>query len=430
MSVLFSPIGTADPGTHLGDGPMLHIVRHKRPNKVVLFLSPEMARHQEADGRYTKSIEHLARTMGFAAPSIEVIPSNVNEVYSFDRYITIFEEALENLSVAYQGEKLLVNVSSGTPAMEQALVALGSFGRLDLHLLQVLTPREGVNKRDDREDPDNYDLCFMADWVEEIEASRDFKSRIIEVKTPNFYDRVLRENVVALVGRYEYGAAYQLGDQMSLVDDVTKEMILAAAERLDLNDKRSARVFGGTPLSWKANDRLAEYLYTMEVRLEQGRWADYLRAMTPALTEIMKRVLERSGLFEKSYMEVGRDGKPTGRCDPTKIKADRRLAEAFNLRSDKPIFVTDQQYSNLVAEYCEDVQVKEQVLGLRRVEQTRNTLAHEIRSSTKEALEREGGMSMQEVFDTFVSLHDWLMPNQKMVPGLYHRISEMIIGML
>ena len=368
--------------------------------------------------------------MGFAAPSFEVIPSNVNEVYSFDRYITIFEEALENLSVAYQGEKLLVNVSSGTPAMEQALVALGSFGRLDLQLLQVLTPREGVNKRDDREDPDNYDLCFMADWVEEIEASRDFKSRIIEVKTPNFYDRVLRENVVALVGRYEYGAAYQLGTQMSLVDDVTKEMILAAAERLDLNDKRSARVFGGTPLSWKANDRLAEYLYTMEVRLEQGRWADYLRAMTPALTEIMKRVLERSGLFEKSYMEVGRDGKLTGRCDPTKIKADRRLAEAFNLRSDKPIFVTDQQYSNLVAEYCEDVQVKEQVLGLRRVEQTRNTLAHEIRSSTKEALEREGGMSMQEVFDTFVSLHDWLMPNQKMVPGLYHRISEMIIGML
>lgn len=37
--ILFSPIGTADPITALGDGPMLHIVRHYRPIVVVLFLS-------------------------------------------------------------------------------------------------------------------------------------------------------------------------------------------------------------------------------------------------------------------------------------------------------------------------------------------------------------------------------------------------------
>ncbi len=33
--ILFSPIGTADPITALGDGPMLHIVRHYRPIVVV-----------------------------------------------------------------------------------------------------------------------------------------------------------------------------------------------------------------------------------------------------------------------------------------------------------------------------------------------------------------------------------------------------------
>ena len=45
MRTLFSMIGTADPITQLGDGPMLHIVRHCVPDKVVLFLSPKMARH-------------------------------------------------------------------------------------------------------------------------------------------------------------------------------------------------------------------------------------------------------------------------------------------------------------------------------------------------------------------------------------------------
>ena len=60
MSVLFSPIGTADPLTQLGDGPMLHIVRHYRPERVVLFLSPKMAQLQEQDQRYTKAIELLS----------------------------------------------------------------------------------------------------------------------------------------------------------------------------------------------------------------------------------------------------------------------------------------------------------------------------------------------------------------------------------
>ena len=41
--ILFSPVGTADPITALGDGPMLHIVRHYQPSVVVLFLSPAVA---------------------------------------------------------------------------------------------------------------------------------------------------------------------------------------------------------------------------------------------------------------------------------------------------------------------------------------------------------------------------------------------------
>lgn len=49
--ILFSPIGTADPITALGDGPMLHIVRHYRPIVVVLFLSAEIAAFENADRR-------------------------------------------------------------------------------------------------------------------------------------------------------------------------------------------------------------------------------------------------------------------------------------------------------------------------------------------------------------------------------------------
>ena len=38
MKVLFSPIGNSDPWSNDRDGEMLHIVRHYKPDVVVLFL--------------------------------------------------------------------------------------------------------------------------------------------------------------------------------------------------------------------------------------------------------------------------------------------------------------------------------------------------------------------------------------------------------
>lgn len=65
MTTLFSPVGTADPITQLGDGPLLHIIRHRKPDRVVLFLSPAMSAYQMQDSRYTKAIELLVEATAF-----------------------------------------------------------------------------------------------------------------------------------------------------------------------------------------------------------------------------------------------------------------------------------------------------------------------------------------------------------------------------
>ena len=46
--VLFSPIGTSDPIRSQSDGPMLHIVRHLKPEAVWLFLTKEMVEYHFA----------------------------------------------------------------------------------------------------------------------------------------------------------------------------------------------------------------------------------------------------------------------------------------------------------------------------------------------------------------------------------------------
>ena len=127
MTTLFSPIGTADPFTQLGDGPMLHIVRHRQPSRIVLYLSPAMAAYQRKDQRYTTAIGRLSESMGVPLPEVKIIESDYDEVYRFDRYIEEFGFILKELSAPH--EPVLVNASSGTAGMAQALVALGSFGR-------------------------------------------------------------------------------------------------------------------------------------------------------------------------------------------------------------------------------------------------------------------------------------------------------------
>ena len=53
--VLFSCLGTTDPVRKEHDGPMLHILRHYRPESVWLFLTPEIKELAKTDGRFEKT---------------------------------------------------------------------------------------------------------------------------------------------------------------------------------------------------------------------------------------------------------------------------------------------------------------------------------------------------------------------------------------
>lgn len=419
MSILFSPVGTADPLTILGDGPMLHIVRQCRPKKVVLFLSPAMAKFQGEDRRYSKAIRLLADSEGFAMPELELIESDFEDVYRFDHYIAEFEEILERLSGEAGNKPILVNATSGTPAMEQALVALGAFGRLNLKLLQVTTPNRGINAAGDRENPNSYDL----DTLWEFGKSAWNENRVIEVESPHFADRLLRDNVITLVNGYEYEAALVLANQMTMASRQVKEMIQATAGRVNLDGSLAAGVFGGSELAYKPNDLLAEHIYVMEVRFDQGHWADFVRAMTPALAAVMKEHL-RPYLPESKYLKV-ESGRLTSKINAESINCDSTLRRVLGRQDEnKTAYIKNGMLIKLIDKYC-DGRVKCLIDTLRDVERNcRNMLAHELRSSTKTSLEKMGGVPLETVMQYFFELHG------SAKPGLYKRINKVIIDQL
>lgn len=422
MKILFSCIGTADPITMLGDGPMLHIARHYKPGKIVLYLSPAMTRYQDMDCRYSKSIELLAESVDAPIPEIEMIRSDFDEVYRFDHYIPEFEDILQGLEKEASGESVLVNVSSGTAGMTQALVALGAFGRLNLSLLQVLTPKNGINKSDDREDPDDYDLLSLWELNKDNEAYAE--CRVVGVESPNFNDRVLKEHAAALVGGYEYEAAYKLVQNTRSVSPEAKNMILAAADRLNLKPSLPAKVFKGTNLAYKPEDKLGEYLFAMEVRLMQQHWGEFARMLTPAFTKLMKRALNPY-LAEKQYLKFsGHDA--TDELNREVIYQDGELLKILKPENGAlPRYITNDGLAKLVDNYCDDSSTRKCIEKLRSFEKkSRNPLAHQIIASSKETLEKNGGMTLEEVMESLFKLHG------NIEPGLYRRINERIFELM
>ncbi len=418
MTVLFSPIGTADPITILGDGPMLHIVRFEKPEKIVLYLSPKMAAYQRCDQRYTKAVELLSARNGLKAPEMQIIESDIQEVYRFDLYIKEFEPILKQLAMS--NGKLLVNTSSGTSGMAQALVALGSFGRLDIELLQVLTPKKDTNSRDDREDPDRYDLNEM--WEFDCELEDGAVSRIAAVQTPNFAERLLRENIVSLCNSYEFEAASNLLQKMNTASEKTKQLIEAAAARLNLDGNLPAKVFAGTELSYKANDLLVEYLYVMEARLQQGHYAEFVRSLTPALTQLMKQYLRPYLSDDKYIAKRTGEKRASDKYNVKAIDADEKLARTLKpFRYRTSSFVSNAALMELTNVYCEN---REAVIKLQRLryaeEKARNSLAHSLRPSARTTIEGECGISLDAIMDMLFELHGTAEP------GLYARIAKAI----
>ncbi len=431
MRILFSPVGTADPLTILGEGPLLQIVRNYQPQKIVLFLSPEMAKYEDVDSRYTLAIEKLANEeLGIETPEIQEERSERTDVHRYDFYIEDFSQILTRLHDENPDAEIIVNVSSGTPAMEQALVALDAFGRLGLRAIQVATPKKGTNDPGDREDPNEYSLDTL--WKLNLENEHRNENRCIEVESAHFGDLLLRDNTRALVNNYDYVAASILADQSKTFPSEAKGLIDGCVERMNLNYSKAANFFKGTDFAFDPNKKLQEYLGILEVCLERQQWADYLRAMTPAFFETLCVYINR--YMDKRYP----DKKWLLRGDANKLNVSAvdglepfeqvfdmpQLKEQLKERHKNPILHTSDLVRLIKRMYPEENQARKDLEQLRELEKAaRNQVAHSIVRVDKKNLEKTANISLDKSLNLLFKLN-------KAQKGLYRNINKAILDLL
>jgi len=383
--ILFSPVGTADPITALGDGPMLHIVRHYRPTTVSLFLSPVVAAYQRRDGRYTKAIQRLV-----PGTEVRVAETEQTQVHRFDLFVPEFRAQLAALAAEFPGEQILLNTSSGTPAMQSALVAINAFGIPATRAIQVGTPSRAMNNPGDRESPDDYDLELM--WEANDDNLPGSVNRCFEATSAALGAMLERQNIKQLLNSHDYAAANTLAAQARLPRS-TKEFIMGVTCRANLDHATAQRLLGPTAFAYRA-DPAAEYVAAFDLLRRRKQWADFARAATPAIDAALMSAVARD-LPEVD--QLTRDGQ----LDRRKLERAPEIRDVLRRRLDSQstaLYLSTADRLDLLAAFAPDTHRVLEPLG-RFARRVRNTAAHEIVAITHKKLQEDGGLSAKELVD-------------------------------
>ncbi|EGG91039.1 hypothetical protein HMPREF0491_02389 [Lachnospiraceae oral taxon 107 str. F0167] len=302
MNILFSPLGGTDPisENNFYDGSMLHICRHYDIDKVYLYMTKEIYEKHEKDDRYRFFINKLAEQKNKEIESVIIADKERDNVQEYDPFLFKFEEEINNIiNELNDDDNFFINISSGTPAMKNALVILQDLNEYNCKFIQVSTP---IKKMNEHTHGKVLELELM--WEMNMELEKEGNNRCVESKCPSL-SRLRKEEIIKKhIDEYDYRAALSVAGDME--KNSTKNYIdelLSAVNRYNLNMKKvdneyKKEGFDITPV--KAGDarKLFEYALWLNIKVKREEYIDFVRGITPIVVELFEVVLKGRGKLD------------------------------------------------------------------------------------------------------------------------------------
>ena len=416
--ILFSPVGGTDPVSNSNghDGAMIHCCRVYKPDVVYMYMSKYTLEMESEDNRYTYCLSELYKSFGKALDYKMIERPDLVEVQEFDFFYDDFKEEIQKISrTMSEGDLLLLNTSSGTPAMKSALVVLATLGDIDGRLIQVSTPEKTINKHDH----DNYDVRFL--WEYNPDNTEGYVNRCKEITCPSIVRLKNEEMIRQFLDSYDYSAALNVARNMNAEDTKNYIRLLEFANyrsQLDYNSMSKvcdmSEIKSMLPVLTSKYRNTVEYSLSLFIRAKQGNNADFLRGLTPLILELFILVLEKqTGLNARDFCYID---KYSGgfKWDMEKLKANEQTTEWVDIWNNsfpngfKESFIVSRDLLFIIRQKCNAAIVKKADL-LREVEENaRNSAAHEIGMVTADTIKKMTGHSHIEIIDTIKSMFKYV----------------------
>ncbi len=413
--ILFTPVGGTDPisATNYYEGAILHICRHYMPDKVVLYMSKEMLDYQDEDDRYRYCLDKLSELQKHPMEYEIIERRNLTKVHEFDYFYDDFRAIIRKIYASMgEDDRLLLNISSGTPAMKSGLAVLQTLAEFPATLIQVANPEGKIGEHKH----DGYDVETL--WELNQDNLPDSPNRCKKVTCPSL-EKIKKEEIIKKhISNYDYRAALAVADTMSENDTREyRDLILLASRRVLLDlagvDKIvKADGFDCIPIKTSSERMLFEYALNMEIKLRREEYADFIRSITPILVDLFELVLKsQCGIDINKYCDNKKKGKTYVRqWSAEKLKGTdilQTLEQAFHgTFKGKEVYSVHLMY--LIDATSVDVAVKDKVRYLREIEErVRNDAAHDIISVTDKTIEQKTGFKPAKIMQMIRELFNY-----------------------
>ena len=428
--LLFSPVGGTDPISFDRDGGLLHICRRYHPDRVMLYLSKEMAEHQARDDRYRAALRLLAEEDGFPMETLSEERPELENPHIFDVFYRDFENLLRSLHKTYPRHRILINLSSGTPAMKSALAVLVNLLEFPVVGIQVDSPNRRHNGR--REDPREFDLALY--WECDLDRMPEhYVDRCRVLHSENLRAKLQGQALEAHLDAGDYQAALEVGRQMG---DLLPPKALALLEAARLREQQDWRRIQPPELreklipKFKGDEErnIFEYLLGLRSRQLSGTLVDFLRGLTPALYRLSLYAVEHHlDLPIRRYCDrferLTRDRLDTDETGRLIL----RLLDGSYKKGYQDTYLASEQCCKILEEWSDNQALKQPLLKLRDVEKdARNLAAHTIVPVTEEFVRHSCGCSSIQILELIQSAAGQVLECPNLIWDSYERMNEHI----
>ena len=296
MKILISAVGDTDPIRNFHDGPLLHIVRVYRPEKIVLVHS------ERSLTKHDKLVKALKSIKDYSPEIIQdggVLP---------DEQVAIFDKMYDTVSSIVKkyisDDEIILNISSATPQIISAMFAVNRISDFNVTAVQVMTPQQKSNEGLRHDNQEDIDTLIETN----LDNQSDYENRTLKDTGSKFSQDLTKRNLKALIDNYDYQGALELLEKQK-----QKSFPNIKELRKKLTEISDTIKIQGMPdkivkanLSTQAKSALNSYL-NIDRNHKQGNIAEVLIRVKSLVEFILENYLNNHFLDVITYKE---DGKP------------------------------------------------------------------------------------------------------------------------
>ncbi len=143
-------------------------------------MSSEILAYHQEDNRYLYCLDHLYEKLGKKYEYHIIERESLVDVQIYEYFFDEFQNELNKImSVMEEKDTLIINVSSGTPAMKSALLVVATLNMYNCMAVQVTTPDKRMNDRN------RVDRPIEELWKLDVENNGCIDNRCHEVSCPS-----------------------------------------------------------------------------------------------------------------------------------------------------------------------------------------------------------------------------------------------------